>query len=150
MKIEYYCSFSLSTVFSKQGCGVTDAPLLSSKNQENQGSEPLGNLGSSQEVNPVLGCTLVFWPLPCSPDLQCVSSREKWMLPAGIMLLTLAQFRRSFPPSLVEEQPGKGGRAGAKVADVQSCGSLCFTDGSHGNPRTLTYAVIASHEHQSK
>lgn len=61
MKIEYYCSFSLSTVFSKQDCGVKDASLLSSKSQENQGSEPHGNLWSKlgTESSPCLHSCLL-------------------------------------------------------------------------------------------
>lgn len=33
---------------------------------------------------------------------------------------------------------------------AEQCVSFCFANGSYGNLRTLTYAVIASREHQSK
>lgn len=33
---------------------------------------------------------------------------------------------------------------------AEQCLLFCFANGSYGNLRTLTYAVIASREHQSK
>lgn len=33
---------------------------------------------------------------------------------------------------------------------AEQCLLFCFANGSYGNPRTLTYAVIATREHQSK
>lgn len=79
MKIEYYCSFSLSTVFPKQDCGVRDASLLSLKSQENQGSEPHDKLWFElgSEPSPCShSCLLTTSLLSRHPVYE--QQRERW------------------------------------------------------------------------
>lgn len=133
--IEYYCSFSLSTVLSKQDCEVKDLSLLSSKSRANQGSEPLVKLWLKlrSECSPCLHSCLLTRSTSLLSDLQCMSSREKGELdvPSNTCSNTSGNYfisswlRRTSPPSQVEEQPGERSQAGAEVADVQSRVSLC-------------------------
>lgn len=78
MKIEYYCSFSLSTVLSKQDCGLKDASLLSLKSQENQGSEPHDKLWFrlGSEPSPCLHSCLLTTSL-LSRHPVCEQQRER-------------------------------------------------------------------------
>lgn len=103
---------------------------------------------------------LVFQPLHCCQNFHCRRSREKEksILPlilviklTGSILLTCDAVQEYLysvahgERARAKKQPSsKGGLC------AEQCLLFCFANGSYGNSRTLTYAVIASREHQSK
>lgn len=147
-------------MFSKQDCVMKGASLLAFRNQEVWGTEShsklLFKLGS--KLSPCLHSSSNHFTAFKTSSVWAAERKKRWILPVtfvirlkGTILSTsgaveeyLCTIVGGGTARVKKETSSKGGSC------AEQCLLFCFTNGSYGNLRTLTYAVIASREHQSK